>query len=1503
MSVTQVSTATTLPAVALATSAAAAQGLLFYSGLYDIISPDPSLPGGATIQFRYQDPGDPTFEANLRVYEFKASLNQWLMIADVGPRAGQDLFFLRIPGLSFYAVMFRDAVPPVTSLELRDGRQFVDGSGSLFASTAAAFGLVARDQAQGGFPVSGVARSEFRVDSSNAAFAVLPATGSISLASGIHTIQFRSVDLAGNMEATRSAVIAIDAAVPMASLGVDAPSVPSPGGLAVLSATATLTVSLQDPLLPDGTPGSGSGVESVSYRLDGGSLTTASASFSISLGTGTHLLSLSAQDHVGNLLDNTTAPFRVVVGDALPPRTTAEFGTPSAGTDPVYLTSATAIVLRSVDDLLQLGDGTGLGVAFQEASLTSLSSGTSRTLHFTAAVSTFSASTEADGLYALSFFASDVAGNREAVRRTTVAVDDTPPQTVLVSGTPSYAGVRLFVSTRTMLGFMALDPVIDGASTGVARTLYAVDAASFSVFSGGFSLAGGTHAVAFQSLDRLGNREVVRSTLVAVDADAPRSSLSFLGAVASASSQTVPTSADIFLSAASALLLTAEETGSTETASGVALTRYRLDSGAFQVYGGTFSVTAEGLHALDFQSLDRVDNAEALRSAHVAVDTTPPTVELLARGPSYFLDGRLFVSSTSVLSITASDSVSGGVASGVGAIEFRVDAASNTPFALFASSFSLTAGPHMVEFRAADRVGNQSAAAARNVFVDTVTPVSTLVAGEPRADLGGGVQLVSPLTPLLVVSTDPSAGGSASGLRETMVSVDSGAFSLAGGTFTLTGEGLRTIHFFSRDNVLNEEAVRSLVVVVDSTPPTALLLSPSPAAGGVDQAFGRGLVPVVGTVADLHLSSYTLEFAAGVGAQGDFAFIASGTAPVTRGVIARWDASALSGFYTLRLGARDLLGAVSVSTATVFIGEPGAVLVIRNLNKPEGVAVGSQGSIFVANTGQDQVLKFSAQGALLATYNGLTVPNPDKSHDDKGNRNDGKSTTVTFKQPMGLAVDESGSLYVADRGNDRLVVLNSTGTVLRSMGRRNPQGLHIPGNDRGEFNKPTGVTVSSTRIAVADRNNGRVQVFDRTWAFLFQIKLDRVAAPLNLARDSEDDGDETSEAFGVAYDAAGTLYVTDEQNDRVLTFDAQGGLLAVLGAPGTAAGQFNMPKGVAADALNYLYVADRGNKRLQKFDASRNPVLVTGTALGLGQPTGLALDATGFLYVTDRQTGSVLKLGLPAPSTVVTAPPPSGDKVKRGKVAYSGGKLSRIDRVTVDIPTGAVAQELEISIEPENHADAEEDSRKQRAKEGKSLSAVSEGVAYGPEGTVFNAPVTITLVYDPKTLPAGTREEDLQVHYWNPAKSEWEAYPSVVDRDLRTVSAKTMHFSLYQVMAPNSGTAAAPLAADPIFGLKAAYAFPNPVRGQRYVTIRVQPGLADSEEVRVYDLSGRKMHESSDFSARGAFDDGNGLGAQFTYDHVWDVSGVGSGVYTYVVVARKAGQSDVRKTGKIGVVK
>lgn len=120
---------------------------------------------------------------------------------------------------------------------------------------------------------------------------------------------------------------------------------------------------------------------------------------------------------------------------------------------------------------------------------------------------------------------------------------------------------------------------------------------------------------------------------------------------------------------------------------------------------------------------------------------------------------------------------------------------------------------------------------------------------------------------------------------------------------------------------------------------------------------------------------------------------------------------------------------------------------------------------------------------------------------------------------------------------------------------------------------------------------------------------------------------------------------------------------------------------------------------------------------------------------------------------------------------------------------------------------------------------------------------------------------------------------------------------------PPPGSGPPPVsAADPSFRFRDLYAFPNPSRRGERVIFRLQVGLADSVELNVYDISGRLVHRAS-FGRPELLDDGNGKGAQYTYDYPWDVGAFGSGVYIYAVTARKAGQADIRKVGKSAVLK
>lgn len=235
------------------------------------------------------------------------------------------------------------------------------------------------------------------------------------------------------------------------------------------------------------------------------------------------------------------------------------------------------------------------------------------------------------------------------------------------------------------------------------------------------------------------------------------------------------------------------------------------------------------------------------------------------------------------------------------------------------------------------------------------------------------------------------------------------------------------------------------------------------------------------------------------------------------------------------------------------------------------------------------------------------------------------------------------------------------------------------------------------------------------------------------------------------------------------------------------------------------------------------------------------------------------------------------------------------DGTGVSLPEGALREDAMITVETVPQTPA---SSAARGRAELKLSAVSEAVEFGPAGLTFRSPVRIALAYDTAVVRAkNLNVRDLKVHYWDESKQAWEPLPSTVDESARLVRAQSTHFSLYQAMGSGGiGTLAAGA-----YGLVDVYAFPNPARG-RAVTIRVQVGNADLVSARIYDLAGRKVHETSS-SASATVDDGNGKGPQPTYDLTWDTSGIGSGVYTYVVKAGRAGESDITVAKKIAVIR
>ncbi len=962
------------------------------------------------------------------------------------------------------------------------------------------------------------------------------------------------------------------------------------------------------------------------------------------------------------------------------------------------------------------------------------------------------------------------------------------------------------------------------------------------------------------------------------------------------------------------VLISTDSLGFSATDSGVGSleTRYALDGSTTEVvFVSTFSLAA-GAHTLTFRSVDHAGNVELAKTVTLSVllfDAAPPTLILFP------VSGSTFTTTTPALAASYSD-----LGRGVdpASVRLKLDGLDQTSSAVvtvssasFTPSAALSQGTHTLTVFVSD-LSENSASASSDFFIDSLPPLTTLlVNGLPV----GGASLV-------LASTDAvsfASGDSGVGVLETRYSVDSAAEAVFAVAFFLS-PGNHALSFRSSDRAGNLEVARTATISVasassDTTPPLVRLDFPGAAGLGVEQAVG-GVLNVRGAVSDVSALSWRLEVAPGAATASGFATIADGAGNLS-GLITAWNTRTLSGYQTLRLRATDAFGNVASATATVFIGNPvftfaigrkDSNVIVNKIKNPTGIAIRSDGLIWVVNSEENELILLTPSGSVVTEVDGEDGHGHSHGHGHGHRDDDGGGDGASFKHPQGLALDAASSLYVADKGNDRVVKLSADGSqVLLQLAKLDNHGRPKPGSGAGELRQPHDVVVDSNGdIYVADSGNDRIQVFNSSGVFLRQFGQNVFPRKTDIR--------------GVTLTEGG-LWVSDKESERIYLFTRAGALVKSIGDADSIVGEISRTRGLASDRFGALYVAEPNRDRTQKFDPQGKGLLSFGSRAGLSQadkqakryltePIDAAVAPDGSIWITDTGRSRIVRYSLPttggyvvaAMPAVSEAAAPSSERAEPARRIVDhrdGARVERDDDAGVFVPAGALAADLEITVD---QGDENQDKEQKSAKRSeKNIAAVSGEVQYGPEGTVFNTPVTLTVPYDAGLLASqGVKESELKLYYWNPALQDWQAMASTVDKQNKTVSAQTAHFSLYQVQGLGGGIRVAAAIED--FGLRAVYAFPNPIRGGATATFRIQPGRADSVEVRVYDVSGRKVYSSSDFRFS-VLDDGNGKGVQNTYDHIWDVSGVGSGVYTFVITARKAGQADIRKTGKVGVIK
>jgi len=299
----------------------------------------------------------------------------------------------------------------------------------------------------------------------------------------------------------------------------------------------------------------------------------------------------------------------------------------------------------------------------------------------------------------------------------------------------------------------------------------------------------------------------------------------------------------------------------------------------------------------------------------------------------------------------------------------------------------------------------------------------------------------------------------------------------------------------------------------------------------------------------------------------------------------------------------------------------GGLAIAAELNNPTGVAVDAAGNVYVADQANNKVRKIAVATGVITTIAG---------NGTAGYSGDGAAAaSAELSSPYSVALDAGDNVYIADAGNNRIREINvSTGNISSVAGSTAVGGF---GGDGGlatvaTLNHPMGVALdASGNIYIADTYNGRIREVNigsgkistvagnGTTAFVAGLAT---ATGLNLPT-------------GVALDASSNIYIADANNNLVEMVTISSGDIAAVAGTGTAGyngdcitpttSEVNNATGVAVDASGNIYIADSGNQRIREIaqPCSGTPAVATIS----GSPTYACAAFVATLTATSAPVG------------------------------------------------------------------------------------------------------------------------------------------------------------------------------------------------------------------------------------------------------------------------------------------
>jgi Bacterial Ig-like domain (group 3)/NHL repeat len=334
---------------------------------------------------------------------------------------------------------------------------------------------------------------------------------------------------------------------------------------------------------------------------------------------------------------------------------------------------------------------------------------------------------------------------------------------------------------------------------------------------------------------------------------------------------------------------------------------------------------------------------------------------------------------------------------------------------------------------------------------------------------------------------------------------------------------------------------------------------------------------------------------------------------------------------------------VATVAGTGVLGYSGdnGVAASATLANPSAVAYDAGGNLYLADA-QNHVVREVLKSGQITTIAGTGL-------EGYGGDN-GVATSAYLDTPTGVAVDSSGSVYIADSHNQR--IRKVSGGIITTIAGTGAAGYSGDGGaaTAAQLSLPSAVTIDSNgNLYIADTNNQRIRKITGT-------------AITTIAGNGEESyaGDGTTATAaaldlptGVAVDATGNVYIADRNNQRVRMVTPAGIISTIAGSgPASFSGGFSgdgapatasvlaKPTSVSVDGAGNIYIADTDNQRIRQVSGNK-VATVTGGSQGFGgdggaaisailnSPRAVASDASGNLTIADTLNQRLRTAALP----------------------------------------------------------------------------------------------------------------------------------------------------------------------------------------------------------------------------------------------------------------------------------